>query len=1432
MGRAPNRRDLGAEPGPYPTVGAAGKVQSRKPPPLPHGKKPLPEPIYETSFKVTGIAPSVPDKPTVPPKKKSIAGKQTPGISEDVAVGVAFLPGKKQIDMSHAQTEGLVQNGNPGMPAQVPVPMDAAGNSSVSLAAHMGVPLAQIADTSNSRKKNVFNGNHSTVDSVVFGCDIDDTSHADKRDFTGAAGNLSSTADYAGIFAENQSEYETKNKAFAMRSVADTLIFNRDTDGMDSFTDPRDFEGAAGSRSESQALSGLFSEKVDKVSFEDIPHAKFAPPGLRKVDSMGSRAEEIIYCRKESLEDTDYIEKPYYQGAAGESSVQADKRLARELLASKVKLKSGTSKADKLIFGHDLDNSEADDAYEAMLYSGAGTRSDIGFNPYDVTTRTTSKLTDSQVYGFNCVVGTDIDGDKVDDPRDFTNYAGNSTKYLSEREMSTFDITKRESAVGAGSSVVNPSEADELIFGGRNLDKSGEDKRDFEGAAGHGARLNLRNPYDITTNPPKRLANPIISNQSMDATADKVIYNHEVGGKDKISVPYSGSIVDMRSMDGEFAGKRGALLDKKSEQERQAERVYKHLVAEKGFDLIRGEHSSIVPGLIAQNASKFMGTAGVTSADLDYRKAEDHKRAAEQIRDMVPDPNLPPGEKEIKPARKAEYARLHKSTTGQIVFMRKISDKDDGQGNIELDNSLYEGHAGLTSDKLANLKMADISAAEEWGLGHVPEGVHMGAAGRIGSTAEYEAKSRRAIVENAHGDEVAGIDKAALAFDYTHIEDEVAQRALAKDAKLRSMGTVAARAAFRHHSQSERVGQVVFGQKPMADPSAGYGNAWGVGEHDRLTDASYLRGTITAANEEHFETAAGLSSPDVYHDLQHKLDDKPAKPRLHMMSDVDEVVFGHDVDMSSQYEHIRTKITGAGKNSKAIVEDKHWRRRDVARADNAGTVDDVVFHHDVDYTDKMSSAASQHLYQNAAGASSAAILTNLHLNDPGSRMHYPIEFTKPGQHSTGNEESVDEVVFNHDMDLSGSDSADGVVFKITDENRHLVEGASGNKSAQLAAHKIEMQRKLKVPVYDQTRAQVDEILYGKDLDPRTYTEADIEKLQLGAAGKSSVTKELEVRSESKKMVPHEYGYAVNLVFPEDEGLQTTKISEVQGNIDHDAWQSMQMSAGNSSVHNAHLKHRELEYVDGQKGSRKARGSPRDAPGAAGKKIGKESALMQTKKSAATAASGPGMKEARPFGKASGLRSQSDSEGVASVLGSPKKQPSTAYELALAEGRALLTNPYTHQSAVEDGFGGGLDGGLGGPKLYTSEDRAATLDDTTTGLDGGVAAGKMTKSRTGYTPPKYGVGDAAGNYRKERMLVHKSRPEAQFGAPPPFGVDPVIPQATQARFSISSATIGGNKQERIIDYQVRDEPPRLGAPAANAIVAAGQRPLIPVGARKI
>ena len=103
--------------------------------------------------------------------------------------------------------------------------------------------------------------------------------------------------------------------------------------------------------------------------------------------------------------------------------------------------------------------------------------------------------------------------------------------------------------------------------------------------------------------------------------------------------------------------------------------------------------------------------------------------------------------------------------------------------------------------------------------------------------------------------------KVALAFDYTHINEEVQQLADAKAAKMKSMGSIAARAAFRHHSQSERVGQVVFGQDAMMVAGEGDDMAKAVTEDDRLNDASYLRGTMTMHNESHFKSAAGLSSP-------------------------------------------------------------------------------------------------------------------------------------------------------------------------------------------------------------------------------------------------------------------------------------------------------------------------------------------------------------------------------------------------------------------------------------------------------------------------------------------------------------------------------------------------------------------------------------------
>jgi len=142
---------------------------------------------------------------------------------------------------------------------------------------------------------------------------------------------------------------------------------------------------------------------------------------------------------------------------------------------------------------------------------------------------------------------------------------------------------------------------------------------------------------------------------------------------------------------------------------------------------------------------------------------------------------------------------------------------------------------------------------------------------------------------------------------------------------------------------------------------------------------------------------------------------------------------------------------------------------------------------------------------------------------------------------------------------------------------------------------------------------------------------------------------------------------------------------------------------------------------------------------------------------------------------------------------------SAYEQALSQGRALLEVPYTDNKS-------------------------------------GTASGlKVDKSRTQYVGPAYGEGDSAGNFRKEsRPLVNKPRPEGKFGDKSPFGVDPFTPATTNARFSTSANSVGGNKKDRIVPYAVVEEHP-LPTKAATAIVpmgvpAAGQRPKVPTGPR--
>ena len=78
-----------------------------------------------------------------------------------------------------------------------------------------------------------------------------------------------------------------------------------------------------------------------------------------------------------------------------------------------------------------------------------------------------------------------------------------------------------------GSSLVNPSSADELIFG-RNVDASGDDPRDFVDSAGEGAYMNRRNPYDVTNTYKRRPASGWLGRGADDSTVDELLY----GGRD------------------------------------------------------------------------------------------------------------------------------------------------------------------------------------------------------------------------------------------------------------------------------------------------------------------------------------------------------------------------------------------------------------------------------------------------------------------------------------------------------------------------------------------------------------------------------------------------------------------------------------------------------------------------------------------------------------------------------------------------------------------------------------------------------------------------------------------------------------------------------------------------------------------------------------
>ena len=165
------------QPGPplAPLVGAAGKLQSRNGAAHSGVKKLAPPASGHDASKVTGLGPSPPSssrRAASPGRGKAIAGRAT--HSSEVGVHGTAHTQKKQSKPPSARAS------SPG------------------------------------HKRHVCNSNTSSVDSVVFGTDVDGSKSAsEQRDFSGAAGTRSGTDDTPTSLFSNRPPPPLANRASA-----------------------------------------------------------------------------------------------------------------------------------------------------------------------------------------------------------------------------------------------------------------------------------------------------------------------------------------------------------------------------------------------------------------------------------------------------------------------------------------------------------------------------------------------------------------------------------------------------------------------------------------------------------------------------------------------------------------------------------------------------------------------------------------------------------------------------------------------------------------------------------------------------------------------------------------------------------------------------------------------------------------------------------------------------------------------------------------------------------------------------------------------------------------------------------------------------------------------------------------------------------------
>ena len=649
-----------------------------------------------------------------------------------------------------------------------------AGIKSVTLSDQRGVPRQPDTTTSKKKLAQYAAGTHAhTVGAVI-------------RSATAVSNHVSETAGTASRVG-TEAGPQLKKAPLRLEGEVDKVVFGGKAhrtgdDERSRHFDDRDFLDAAGSRTGGGTqLSGAASLEAP-LTFEQIPHSEFVAYRRKaNVPTTGSMSEELMYNREIDVSDHLDVTIPMYVGAAGESTQKSAVRYEKEQLSANKTVRSGNSVIDSLVFMHDMDNSEADDEYVEGLYRGCFGNRASGPNvhhPFDMSTRRCDHLTGDKIYGFNSVHGTDLDGDtEVVDPRDFENCAGTSTKFLAERYLSAFDVTMRTATVG--SNLVHPTQVcirpravprsatlvpaqlehvfrrcaqvDEVIFG-HNLDRSGADPRDFEGAAGHGGTTHhgvsgAIVKGDVTTEPQRRHASEAAMHMvRRDMTMDEAVRDNDygeargwtIGGNAQTAaVPTAGQTGNIRvGANHHTVGARGD--------------VKRSMVSEVAFDALNGGASQVVRELVERNP-KFDGSAGLTAHRFIAREDGERGQGGAQRRVEIetPVPVQRPPRPEMTAEKKLEYGLMYGSQVDGLLRGQPEDEayKEKFQGGYNLSGP---DQAGLTSIRLQKY---DADAFQQRQIGdYVPlqetqECLLEGSAGTRGSVAAILARSRKGGME-------------------------------------------------------------------------------------------------------------------------------------------------------------------------------------------------------------------------------------------------------------------------------------------------------------------------------------------------------------------------------------------------------------------------------------------------------------------------------------------------------------------------------------------------------------------------------------------------------------------------------------------------------------------------------------------------------------